>query len=286
MAPQLWGAAVAASLLLLLPCRRAAAARAEPVAQVTGDVAAFEAAVTASATSGPTGTVTIAGGANATCAKKVNITVTATPGSGAAYACLRMESSSSGWWGWGSCRVGVVLCPLELDNSTGIPTRTVTFYPCSRQNIVRAEAVFKTSGGATGPPVFAETLVDCWPPSMAGVSIRVAATAAAAPAPAVAPGNASVSLYWKGAGARDSGAGVAGYRLAYRAAPDGGAPKGGCRAGPGVAVLPAPEDATLSNPLVVSGLAPGTKFRFRLCAFDAAGNVANGVTRAATTPAA
>jgi hypothetical protein len=111
---------------------------------------------------------------------------------------------------------------------------------------------------------------------MAFTSIKVAGSTAAA-------GNASVSLYWTGRGARDSGSGVAGYKLAYRAATDGGSPPKGCGAGTGVTVVPAYWGATAANPMVVSGLPPGVKVRFRLCAYDYAGNYASGITRATTT---
>lgn len=267
-----WAAALVASILLLAG-EPAAAARGAPAPRVSGDIAAYEAAAATASASGPTGTIVIGNGANVTCGStwRIPITVTAANASSTPSACLRIESSSSG--GFGSCVSVTGICALLLTNGTA----TFPFKPCVRwQSTIKAQVIFKSSSGATGAPVTTSAIIDCVSPSMAFTSIKVAGSTAAA-------GNASVSLYWTGRGARDSGSGVAGYKLAYRAATDGGSPPKGCGAGTGVTVVPAYWGATAANPMVVSGLPPGVKVRFRLCAYDYAGNYASGITRATTT---
>ncbi|KIY97105.1 hypothetical protein MNEG_10856 [Monoraphidium neglectum] len=105
-------------------------------------------------------------------------------------------------------------------------------------------------------------------------------------APPTPPAPDALALSFTGA-ARASGAPLAGYKLAYRAAPPGGYPPARCGAGApklNVTVIPVPGGAGAgATPIMIRGLAAGRRYRFRLCAFDAAGNHAAGIVAAGKT---
>lgn len=256
-----------------------------PQLVVTGDTQAFASHVIAASATGPTGNITIGDGATVTCSKTLNITYSGPPNG---TVCVQMKSFSGGWggfgWFWvgGGCAVGVAICPVQL-GADG--TATLTFRPCFGQSVINVTAVFTSAdGSSTGSPVTASAAVDCLNPIMAGMKLKTA--------PSAPPTATTVSLMWTGA-AKDFGSDIAGYNLTYRAAPPGGAPPAFCvPAKPGkgsvVTVLgPFPPNGTGTdaNPVVVSGLVAGTGYKFRLCAFDTAGNMAGGITASAkTTP--
>lgn len=241
-------------------------------AESPADAAAYTAAISAAAASGPSGIVTIAGGANATCpSKRVPVQLTAAPNSSAAEACVRVWSGNPNSW----CFVGVRICPVPLVNGTA----TLFFKPCW-QTIMYAEAVFRSASGATGQPVATATVIDCWPPKMSGMRLKSA--------PSAPPTSSAINLMWTGS-PQSYGAGLAGYKLSYKAATKGGSPPAGCVVGnpnTKVAVVDVPAGVgTDASPMNVSGLAAATLYRFRLCAVDFAGNVAVGITAKVSTAA-
>lgn len=159
------------------------------------------------------------------------------------------------------------------------PTKTHTG-PHALQTTMYAEAVFLSASGATGQPVAASTDIDCWPPKMSGMRLKPAASAP--------PTASAINLMWTGS-PQSWGAGLAGYKLSYRAASKGGNPPAGCVVGSPnakVTVVDVPAGVgTDASPMNVSGLAAATPYRFRLCAVDFAGNVAVGITAKVSTAA-
>lgn len=92
-------------------------------AETPADAAAYTAAIAAAQACGPSGTITIAGGANATCpSKSVPVVLTAAPNSSAVQACVRVWSGNPNSW----CFVGIRICPVPLVNGTA----TLNFKPC------------------------------------------------------------------------------------------------------------------------------------------------------------
>ncbi|KAI8468835.1 MAG: hypothetical protein J3K34DRAFT_522648 [Monoraphidium minutum] len=152
-------------------------------------------------------------------------------------------------------------------------------------------AFFRAGGVGGAPPEPAAALVvyDTAAPRMK--ARRVALTGA------LEAGGGAVALSWDASGASDGvkGSGVAGFLLTYK---KGGPPPPRCAAAPataGVAAVP-PAPAGVSAASVngaagmgegwarVEGLEAGSAYGFRLCAVDAAGNVAAGVVWALKAP--
>lgn len=123
-------------------------------------------------------------------------------------------------------------------------------------------AVFRSAAGVLSAVVPATITLDQAAPDMTNAAARATAAAAGA------------TLSWAPAGVTDAGSGVA-YYIATVAA-GALAPPPRCVAGSGAVAVAVPAGAAVSS-APVSGLARGRTYRARLCAVDAAGNVAAGV---------
>lgn len=86
----------------------------------------------------------------------------------------------------------------------------------------------------------------------------------------------ALTLQWPAA--RDTQSGVSSYRVVYN---EGSKPPGArCISGTPLSLQPAVSGSTVS--MTVPGLTPGQQYTFRVCALDAAGNVAFGSMSRAT----
>jgi hypothetical protein len=217
--------------------------------------------------------VEVAGGAATTRWRSVKLGLSATDPAGVVNVCLTADAAED-----------ASNCSPWLKYSE---SRRFTLPAGRGQKIVRA--FFRDANGHVTPePAAISILYDPDGPDL---------TAAAAQLAAAPLGGDSVRVTWNAAAASDGGggSGVAGYMLVFR---PGAAPLR-CRnprdkrveAVQGVQV----SAATGQGSATVSGLKPGRRYGFRLCASDAAGNISNGLTvtartarakRAGATPAA